>query len=151
MSLCEDCGLCCDGTIFAHVVVTPEELAPLEGRVTLSSDWSLLLLPCSALEGCRCAVYAARPRMCRAYQCSVLHSFEAGRITQTQARAALEEVFAVRERLAQAVGEPDARRAVQLARQQVGDETATEVVRALLGELHERSERLQLPVPAAKR
>jgi polyhydroxyalkanoate synthesis regulator phasin len=151
VSLCEDCGLCCDGTFFAHVAVTPEEIAPLGGRVTISSDWSLMLQPCSALEGCRCSVYSDRPRICRAYRCLVLHSVEAGRITEEEGRASLDEVFAVRKQLAEAVGEADHRQAVQLARTLVGEDRASEEVTALLRELHKRVLLLQLPLPAAKR
>jgi len=137
--------------MFAHVAVTPEEIAPLDGRVTLSSDWSLMLQPCSALEGCRCSVYSVRPRICRAYRCFVLNSFEAGRMTEVEARASLDEVFAVRQRLADAVGEPDARRAVQLARQQAAEDTASDEVAALLHELHKVTVLMQLPLPAAKK
>jgi Fe-S-cluster containining protein len=134
--------------MFAHVAVTPEEIAPLDGRVTLSSDWSLMLQPCSALEGCRCSVYSERPRICRAYKCFVLNSLEAGRMTEAEARASLDEVFAVRQRLADAVGEPDARRAVQLARQQAVDDTASDEVAALLHELHKITLLMQLPLPS---
>lgn len=143
MRLCESCGLCCDGTLFAHVEVTPEELADLSGRVTLSDDWSLLLQPCSALEGCRCSVYPSRPRICRAYRCSVLSGLEAGRLTEAEARAALDEVFALRSRLAAAVGEVDPRRAVQLARSQVAEGAASEAVSNLVRELHQAAARMQ--------
>jgi hypothetical protein len=145
VSLCENCGLCCDGTFFAHVEVTPQELAPISTRVTLSDDWSLLLQPCSALEGCRCSVYANRPRICRAYRCTVLVDLEAGRVTEREARAALDTVFALRARLAAAVGEMDARRAIQLARTQVAEGTASDAVYELVRELHEAAARLQLP------
>lgn len=144
-SLCETCGLCCDGTLFAHVTVTPEELAPIAGRVTLSSDWALLLQPCSALEGCRCAVYVDRPRICRAYRCFVLASFEAGQLTEPEARAALEAIFALRARLAAAVGEADPRRAVQLGRAQVAEGTASEEVSKLVLELYEAAAQMQRP------
>ena len=143
--LCETCGLCCDGTLFAHVEVTPEELAAIEGRVTLSDDWALLVQPCSALEGCRCSVYAVRPRICRAYRCTVLVGFEAGRLTELEARAALDLVFALRARLAAVVGEADPRRAVQLARAQLAEGTASDAVYELVRELHEAAARMQLP------
>lgn len=145
MSLCENCGLCCDGTFFAHVEVTPQELASISTRVTLSEDWSLLLQPCSALEGCRCAVYENRPRICRAYRCAVLVDFEAGRLTEREARAQLETVFAIRARLAAAVGEEDPRRAIQLARAQVAGGTASDAVYELVRVLHEAAAHMQLP------
>jgi len=148
VSLCESCGLCCDGTLFAHVDVTPEELAAIAERVTLSSDWALLLQPCSALEGCRCSVYADRPRICRAYRCSVLAELEAGRLTEPQARAALDEVFALRARLAAAVGEEDPRRAIEFARGQVAEGTASEAVSDLVRELYEAGARMQRPARA---
>ena len=73
----------------------------------------------------------------------MLVDLEAGRSTEPQARARLDEVFALRARLAAAVGEADGRRAVQLARTQVAERTASQAVYELLRELFEAAARMQ--------
>ena len=71
-TLCQQCGFCCDGTLFTHVAMTPGEVRRLDGRVTLKprKDGGVSLKqPCAALDGCRCSVYRDRPQGCAEYVC----------------------------------------------------------------------------------
>lgn len=146
MSLCLSCGLCCDGTLFAQVPITPDEAARLEGRVTLSVDRRQLLQGCRALEGCRCGVYDERPSTCRHYRCVVLKSLEAGRLTEADARAAIAEVFALRQQIADAMNVADAPEGLRRARASAASGTASPAVREALQELTRVSLMMQLPL-----
>ena len=93
-TLCTNCGLCCDGTLFADVeLVGQAEVARLEimgldveneGRST-----GLLSQPCAALRGTRCGIYAHRPKCCRVFECHLLQNAKTGSVT---AEAALEQI-----------------------------------------------------------
>jgi len=101
-TLCTRCGLCCDGSLLADVELAgPAEAqrALLLGlRVDDDSEEPVMLLPCSALEGTRCSVYALRPRTCRSFECGLLMDVRAGIVPVERA---LEHVSDARERIAQ--------------------------------------------------
>lgn len=146
MSLCLDCGLCCDGSLFRTVPVSPEEAMRLDGRVTLSEDRALMQQPCRALEGCRCTVYEARPSTCRTYRCLVLAGLESGRLTELQAREALVEVFALRAEVVRLNGSAaEARQALVEAREKVASDVASDELRDALSRLNRAALYLQLP------
>ena len=75
-ALCMQCGLCCDGTFYGSVVIEDAEL-PRLARVGLrvirdvESGVATMAQPCSALQGCLCAVYEERPAACARYECSL--------------------------------------------------------------------------------
>lgn len=120
MSLCLDCGLCCDGTLFHAVPIDPEEARRLKGRVTLTEDGTHLAQSCRALDGCKCTVYEDRPSTCRTYRCLVLNAFESGRLDEARARAAIAEVFALRAEVVRLNrGSTDERVAVRQAQEKV--------------------------------
>ena len=91
-TLCTRCALCCDGSLFADV-----ELASLKeasGLELLGLDVShddgearagLLSLPCRALEGRRCGIYAHRPACCRSFECQLLKDAQSGAVSVEQA------------------------------------------------------------------
>lgn len=54
-------------------------------RVDEDTDEPIMLLPCAALNGTRCSVYAHRPRCCRSFECSLLQDVRRGAVTVTQA------------------------------------------------------------------
>src|SRR5690349_19207300 len=72
-TLCQRCGLCCDGTLFTHVPLQDTEAAPLQalGLPVKEREDGTRVLPqrCAALEGRRCTAYSARPEGCRRYHC----------------------------------------------------------------------------------
>ena len=147
MSLCLDCGLCCDGTLFHAVPIAREEAERLGARVRLTADGKELLQSCRALEGCRCGVYEDRPSTCRQYRCLVLTAFESGQLDEKKARAALQEIFALRREVVKLNGgSTDERKALEEAREKVprrGDDQPE--LRAALARLNRAALVLQLP------
>lgn len=102
-TLCTQCGLCCDGTLFADVeLVGRAEVARLEimgmevedeGRST-----GLLSQPCAALRGTRCGIYEHRPKCCRVFECHLLQNAQQGAVSVERA---LEQIADAREQIRQ--------------------------------------------------
>jgi uncharacterized protein len=91
-TLCTRCGLCCDGTLLGDVELTgPAEAARLEILgLALDDDEGgveLLPLPCAALRGTRCSIYARRPKACRTFECRLLQDAQRGDVSVEQALA----------------------------------------------------------------
>jgi Fe-S-cluster containining protein len=87
-ALCLRCGLCCDGTVHAHVPLLRED-AEAARRVGLAvhgvgADLHFTL-PCPRLADRCCTVYADRPAACRRYRCAVLAKYEDGRLSLADA------------------------------------------------------------------
>ena len=78
-SLCTACGMCCDGTLFGHVRLAPEDVADAidAGLAIVSVEGgSGFLQPCPQLGDGECAIYARRPGACRRYRCTTLIALE---------------------------------------------------------------------------
>ncbi len=73
-ALCRSCGLCCDGSLFAGVDV---DAAERSGNAPPD-----LPQPCPHHRAGACAIYADRPRQCRAFTCRVLQAVEDGSRTR---------------------------------------------------------------------
>lgn len=95
--LCGACGMCCDGTLFDHVDIAPEnatELAAAGVRVEIGR--SRLPQPCSAhrpssgADGA-CTVYDIRPQPCRSFRCLALRRVGAGELPLEDALAQVAE------------------------------------------------------------
>jgi uncharacterized protein len=93
-ALCLECGLCCNGVIFADVQLQagddPAQLQTL-GLSLYPHRKSQIAnrkfrQPCSAFDGCRCRIYVDRPEYCRKFECLVLKNMNAGRLTPAAAR-----------------------------------------------------------------
>lgn len=86
-TLCTQCGLCCDGTLFADVELGRAEAARLEnmGLEVEVTDGGLLSQPCAALKGRRCSIYAHRPKCCRTFECQLLQDAQRGAVTAERA------------------------------------------------------------------
>lgn len=96
--LCTQCGICCDGTLFSRVPLTPAEAATLtsvgiEVKQRKNKQWALPL-GCEALSGCRCTIYESRPGSCRAFKCTLLLALERG---ETDLPGAMEIVARAKE------------------------------------------------------
>lgn len=104
--LCAACGMCCDGTLFAHGVLEPGEPEPAGARVAWEEDARCFAQPCPQYNG-GCAIYADRPTACRAFRCGVLEDLAGGVLDAASARARIAEVKAVVDDLAQALGVRD--------------------------------------------
>jgi Fe-S-cluster containining protein len=102
--LCFECGLCCNGVIFADVQLQPGDDAerlharglsfagstgarPAGRKSNLKSKTTRLkfLQPCAAFDGCRCRIYADRPGYCRGFECLTLKQLKAERLEKKTA------------------------------------------------------------------
>ena len=91
-TLCTRCGLCCDGTLLAdvelagHREIVALEALGLEVEEDDGADRALLPLPCRALRGTRCNIYAHRPDCCRTFECRLLQEVGRGRVSIERAQ-----------------------------------------------------------------
>jgi Fe-S-cluster containining protein len=79
--LCSECGLCCDGSLFTFVPVSPTEAERLKGKLeffTRKAGDQALQQPCAALEGTCCRVYPERPLACRDFVCTLWKALDEG-------------------------------------------------------------------------
>jgi hypothetical protein len=88
-SLCQSCGLCCDGSLFGRAGLDPEEVLPArKNGLRVLDHGQGFEQPCAALSsrgtarnGNRvCTVYIERPRSCRTFTCRLheRHRIEGG-------------------------------------------------------------------------
>ncbi len=76
-TLCLQCGLCCNGVLFADVRPEPGDKSPLfAGRSRVNQ-------PCPAFNSgtCACAIYPERPVRCRQFECRQFLGVQAGEIS----------------------------------------------------------------------
>ena len=97
-ALCLHCGLCCDGSLFAHVSLTQSEAQELMARdvaVGLRPDRTYVLNQrCGALEGKCCTVYEARPEGCRKYVCLLATALGTNEVSLPEAKKVVDEAHA---------------------------------------------------------
>ena len=103
-SLCVLCGLCCDGSLFAHAQVFPEDdpaRLEAEGFILLQvTAGTRFALPCHYLDGRVCTVYQQwRPRICHNFRCTLLRRLAAGELSLEEAGAQIERTVALAERI----------------------------------------------------
>ena len=132
-SLCERCGLCCDGTLFQAVPIDETEAARLGSRIERCAEG--MRQPCRALQGCSCLVYVERPQTCRTYRCRALQEVEAGGTTVDEALEFVANVVERRRALAELMGLEDDREALQLARRRAKVGSLTEEQQTALDRL----------------
>lgn len=147
MSLCLECGACCDGTMFPHADVSFEEAARLGDRIEVREG--KLLQPCRALSGRACGVYEVRPAVCRAYRCLALQQLDAGEVTLEEARETIGELLARRDAVVALVGGPPGD-ALRTARAQVAAGTASPELKHAVERLKRAVLLLQLSLPATR-
>jgi Fe-S-cluster containining protein len=96
-SLCQACGLCCDGTLFTRVPLGPDEVVPEVRLAVARNDKGARYVPqrCGALEGTVCQVYAARPLACRRYQCLLFNAQREGEVSLQDALAVVRRAQAL--------------------------------------------------------
>ena len=90
-TLCLQCGMCCNGVLFADVRPEPGDASPL-----FHGNRSRVTQPCPAFNAdtCACAIYAERPARCRKFECRQLLGVRAGTTTTEKA---LHQIRAARE------------------------------------------------------
>ena len=100
-SLCIDCGLCCDGTMYSTVEINEtDRLARLQKKgfnLLLQDGKSVFEQPCTAFGSGCCSIYAQRPAMCRAYRCALLRKHDANEISTDEAKALIARTIAMRD------------------------------------------------------
>jgi Fe-S-cluster containining protein len=79
--LCLECGLCCNGVLFTDVrLQAGDDAKRLTDLGIQVSKGVRFKQPCSALQGCECRIYAARPGHCRNFECLLFGKVKRGEI-----------------------------------------------------------------------
>ena len=82
--LCLNCGLCCNGVLFADVELQPgDDAGRLQAaglKLRRKGRRQCFHQPCACFDGKLCRIYAARPAHCRAFACGVLGRVESGEL-----------------------------------------------------------------------
>jgi uncharacterized protein len=80
--LCPNCGLCCNGVLFADVELRAGDdagrLAELGLSLTKKGSKLAFAQPCACFDGKLCAIYTGRPKRCRTFECGLLKRVHAG-------------------------------------------------------------------------
>jgi uncharacterized protein len=101
--LCPNCGLCCNGVLFADVELRVGDdagrLAELGLSLTKKGGKLAFAQPCACFDGKLCGIYADRPKRCRTFECGLLKRVQGGEL---DADAALETILKTK-RLAEKV------------------------------------------------
>jgi hypothetical protein len=97
-TLCQRCGLCCDGNLFTSLPLRRSEVPTLE-RLALpvvkrSDGTPGLEQRCAALQGRCCTVYAERPEACRRYRCFLATALSEGELSLEEALKVVDEAHA---------------------------------------------------------
>jgi hypothetical protein len=97
-TLCQRCGLCCDGNLFTSVPLQGAEVETvrrLSLPVIARADGSPgLAQRCAALEGRCCTVYSERPEACRRYRCNLHVALAEGEVSLNEALTVVDEAHA---------------------------------------------------------
>lgn len=152
-SICLECGLCCNGVIFADGRLEPDDdaerldslglrLAPLAGAGKPTARARKWPQPCAALDGCRCRIYADRPNYCRQFECLLLKKVVSGRVGRAGALGRIRKAFALADevrRLLRELGDEDESTALgkrfRRTRRRVESSSADRATAVLFGEL----------------
>jgi hypothetical protein len=112
MSLCIECAcsLCCDGTMYGKAALIDSDLPMLNERIAavmIKDDRATeepdthFKLPCRLCIDQRCSIHGQeRPAICGDYKCELLVAHEEGRVSVAEARALVNSIKTLRERLA---------------------------------------------------
>jgi uncharacterized protein len=102
--LCPNCGLCCDGTLFADVELRADDDAKRLAKLGLSVKKKgrvkvAFKQPCACFDGKFCKIYGDRPKHCRLFECGLLKKVNVGEMKSnaalkriSRAKALLKEV-----------------------------------------------------------
>jgi hypothetical protein len=92
-TLCQACGLCCDGSLFSRAPLRPDEAAPpLATIVATVYGARYLTQPCTALGPLGCGCYAERPLACRGFECLLLTALAADEVSLADALSVVDRV-----------------------------------------------------------
>ena len=98
--LCPNCGLCCNGVLFADVELQKGDdarrLVELGLSLKRKGRKRAFVQPCACFDGTVCRIYPERPAYCRAFECGLLKSVQTG---EREAKAALKTISETRRRV----------------------------------------------------
>lgn len=110
-SLCLECGLCCDGTVFAAMSIEADERDYVESlglTTTPDGDRFVSPQPCPGFQDGCCSLYTiGRPHACGWYSCQLLYARRHGTMSHDDCLAVVAEVRGVAGEVERAVGLPD--------------------------------------------
>jgi uncharacterized protein len=92
--LCPNCGLCCNGVLFADVELRTGDDAKWLKQLGLTLGKkgrrrTAFAQPCACFDGKLCGIYADRPKRCRTFECGLLKRIQDGGL---EADAALKTI-----------------------------------------------------------
>jgi len=95
--LCPNCGLCCNGVLFADVEMQKSDnagrLIDLGMSLKKKGMKRAFVQPCRCFDGKLCQIYADRPKRCATFECGLLKRVQSG---EMQATAALKRIAAAK-------------------------------------------------------
>jgi hypothetical protein len=95
--LCPNCGLCCNGVLFADVELQQDDdagrLIDLGMALKKKGMKRAFVQPCRFFDGKLCRIYADRPGRCAAFECGLLKRVQSGEMS---APAALKRIAAAK-------------------------------------------------------
>src|SRR5689334_21247366 len=98
--LCPNCGLCCNGVLFADVELQKGDDARRLTELGLSLKKKgrkrAFAQPCACFDGTLCRIYPDRPAYCRAFECGLLKAVQAG---ERETKAALTTIAGAKRRV----------------------------------------------------
>ena len=98
--LCPNCGLCCNGVLFADVELQRGDhagrLIDLGMALKKKGMKRAFVQPCHCFDGKLCGIYADRPMCCRTFECGLLKRVQAGEL---EAKSALIQIAATQKRV----------------------------------------------------
>ena len=82
--LCPNCGLCCNGVLFADVELRTgddvQRLAELGLSLEKKDRHQAFAQPCACFDGALCRIYADRPKRCQTFECGLLKRVQVGEL-----------------------------------------------------------------------
>jgi len=101
--LCPNCGLCCNGVLFADVELRKgddaQRLAELGLPLVKKGRKPAFAQPCVCFDGTLCRVYAERPVRCRTFECGLLKRVQVGEMGADAALKMIAEAQRVAEKV----------------------------------------------------
>jgi uncharacterized protein len=114
-TLCLACGMCCDGTLFDSVPLTPSD-PELPGLVVVPTGARRLPQRCPNLSQTTCTAYGLRPTACRGFVCLLGQALKEGEVGLSEALRLVGQAHRLLREVQQAFGFSDPERVVALAR-----------------------------------
>lgn len=103
--ICVTCGFCCDGTLFLHAHLDPDELSKgvlpewIKEHSISKEGKEYFTLPCNYFLG-KCTIYdRKRANVCASFRCQLLKDFAEGKVTLDDAIEVVREAVKMRTEL----------------------------------------------------